>query len=67
MKVAIQNNHLLPTNDTAWNDADNIYPISYTGFNFYSNTLQNGLNMSFNNFNLYQDSSVYIIQSNEWN
>jgi hypothetical protein len=54
-------NYLLPMTDTTYNGSDNIYPISYSGVNFYSNTLQNGLNTSFNNFNLYQDSSVYIL------
>lgn len=54
-------NYLLPTTDSAWNGADNIYPISYVGVNFYSNTLQNGLNTSFNNFNLYQEDSVYVL------
>jgi hypothetical protein len=46
-------NHLLPTSDSAYDGTDNIYPISYAGVNFFSNTLQNGLNTSFNNFNLY--------------
>jgi hypothetical protein len=54
-------NHLLPTSDTALDSADNIYPISNAGVNFYSNTLQNGLNTSFNNFNLYQENSVYVL------
>ena len=54
-------NYLLPLTDSVCDTADNNYPVSYSGVNFYSNTLQNNLNESVNKFNLYQLNSVYIL------
>jgi hypothetical protein len=54
-------NYLLPATDSVSDSADNNYPISYSGVNFYSNTLQTNLNESINKFNLYQEDSVYIL------
>ena len=48
-----ETNRLLPTTDPAFDRADNVYPLTIEGFNFYSTTLQNGLYVEFNNFNLY--------------
>ena len=54
-------NYLLPLTDSVCDTADNNYPVSYSGVNFYSNTLQNNLNESVNKFNLYELNSVYIL------
>jgi hypothetical protein len=54
-------NRLLPTNDPTYIEADNIYPLTDEGVNFYSTTLQSGLNVLYNTFNLYNDNSGYIL------
>ncbi len=58
-----ETNRLLPTTDPAWPSADNIYPVTGAGFNFESDTLQNGLYVEFNNFNLY-NGGVYYLYNN---
>jgi hypothetical protein len=60
-KTGDATNRLLPTTDPAFMSADNIYPLTDDGVNFYSNTLQSGLNVEFNNFNLYNDNGFYTL------
>jgi hypothetical protein len=64
-------NRLLPTTDPSFPQADNNYPVTDDGVNFYSNTLQSGLNVSYNNFNLYYDGApdarlVFILFNAEY-
>jgi hypothetical protein len=66
-----ETNRLLPTNDPAYTSANNIYPLTNPGFNFESDTLQSGLNVSYNNFNLYHPGNPnapleYILTNAEY-
>jgi hypothetical protein len=56
-------NVLLPLIDpAAWTSpADNIYPLTFPGLNFYSTALQNFFSIGQNHFNLFYDSEVFLI------
>lgn len=58
-------NVLLPINDAAsWPQADNIYPITENGLNFYSTAIQNAYSLNQNHINFFYAAGDYGITTN---